>query len=837
VASASYSSKLLLAGGVMPFAEPGVKPHYSPDRDVRIEHLDLELRLFPVEKRFEGRARIDVTALAGFSGVASFDLDEVEVSAVTDGGGEPLPYVLEGGALRVDVADPSTIVVEWSGADPSCGLYFTGPKPSAPDRQYMAWTQCQDEDGHFVYPCHDHPGIKHSWSIRLEGPAGFTLLSNGEAVDSGEEGGRSWSTWKQEKPMPAYLFTAVAAELSMVEAKWRDRPVRYFVPPGAEEAVVRAFGKTPLMIEEYSRRTGVDYPWPRYDQVVVHDFIFGGMENVACTTMTDLLLVDERAVMEWDPDGLVSHELAHQWFGDLVTCQDWSQGWLNESWATFMESVWWDADRDRDEAIWYRFGTMGEYLDEYGSRYRRSLVSYDFREPIDVFDRHLYQKGSCVLWTLRGILGEEPFWQGVKSYLDSRAHDTAHSRDFQRAMERTTGRNLDGFFHQWILSPSHPDLEIGLSEDSGLLVVSIKQTQTGEGVPEAYHFPLRLEIVTESGSTSITLPVAERDRAWAIPVTGKVQTVRIDPGLNVLATHLWKGPRAWMERLLVDSDPVIALRAAHALLEEGSYPAVASVRHAMASHPFWGLRAELASRVGKRGGQIDRDSLIDLLQTDKDPRVRRAAAGALGNFRDATTADALLGVLEEDISTWHLLGAAIKSLGSTRDPRAIEAIKPFLEMESWASTIPTRSLAGLAATRDPAVLDILLAHSRVDRDDRIRGTAAAALGALGDRVEAVRTPALERLVEMLNEPGFRAQLAAIGGLATLGDDRAIGALSRVHRSAPDGRTRRTAYEALVRIRRGRSTEEGLEGLRRELETLREQNATLRGRIDKLELTK
>ncbi len=824
----------------MPFAEPGVEPHYTPHRRVRIEHVDLSLSLFPVEKRFEGSATLRVTPLATYGGVAEFDLDEVEVTSVTTPDGAPLGFEHADGTLSVHTASPDAIVVRWRGENPSCGLYFTGPKPAAPDRQHMAWTQCQDEDGHFVFPCHDHPGTKHSWSIRIEGPKGFTLLSNGEQTGSGEEGDRAWTTWEQRDPMPAYLFTAVAAELVTVEASWNDRPVRYLVPPGTESAVTRVFGKTPLMIEEFSRITGVPYAWPRYDQVVVHDFIFGGMENTACTTMTDVLLVDERGVLEWDPDSLVSHELAHQWFGDLVTCQDWSQGWLNESWATFMESVWWDSDREPDEAIWYRYQTMGEYLDEFSGRYRRSLVSYRFREPIDVFDRHLYQKGSCVLWTLRNILGEQPFWAGVKAYLDSRRFDTVHSRDFQRAMERTTGHNLDGFFHQWIDAPGHPQLDVKLSHSDGLLTVTVKQKQKGKAsggeVPEAYRFPLSLEILREGADAiAIRLPIAERERSWAIPVEGKVHTVRIDGGLGVLATHSWSGPRPWLVRLLEDADPVIAVRAAAGLLEEGSAPAVDAVRDAMAKHPFWGVRCDLAGRIAERGGRSDRDAVIDLLQTDTDPRVRRAAAAALGKFRDEVAADALLGVLEEDdLPTWQLLGATLKALGNTRDPRAIEAIMPHLETESWAQTVITRSLMGLAATRDEAVLDTLLSRTTLEYDDRIRGAAAGALATLGDHVESARTPAVERLLEMIDEPGFRAQLSAINGLAKLEDPRAMGTLQRVHRSAPDGRTKRMAYEALVKIRKGRTSEEGLEGLRRAIDALREENATLRGRIDDLE---
>ncbi|MCB9693892.1 MAG: HEAT repeat domain-containing protein [Alphaproteobacteria bacterium] len=823
-----------LSAGVIPFEEPGVDPNYAPSRRVRIEHMDLALRIFPEEERFEGRSTIRFAPLALYAGKATFDLSEAEVVEVTDEAGTALPYHHAEHKLVVDAGDARAIVVAWRGGKPTRGLYFTGPKPAAPKRQHMAWTQCQDEDGHFVFPCHDHPGRKWRWSIRIEAPAGYTTLSNGQRVASGEEGGLVWSTWEQELPMPAYLFTAVVAKLHETKAMWRDRTVSYFAPVGEQEGVVRAMGKTPLMIEHFSQITGFDYPWPRYDQVVVHDFIFGGMENVACTTMADLLLVDAKGVLEWDPDYLVAHELAHQWFGDLVTCQDWSQGWLNESWATFMEAVWWEHDRSEQDAIWYRHQTMGDYLGEFNGRYRRALVSYRFRDPLDVFDRHLYQKGSCVLWTLRATLGADAFWTGVKQYLHDNAHRAVHSRDFQRALETATGENLDGFFQQWVDAPAHPALSIKLSEESGLLVCEIEQTQTGEGVPEAYRFPLVVEVLTSTGTHRVKLPIAERKRAWALPVDGRITRVRIDPGLNVLATHTWKGPMAWFVDALQDDDPVIVSRAAATLIDEGSAAALDAVRSAMEVHPFWGVRADIAGKLGARGGDDDQAALIDRLEIDGDPRVRRAAAEALGAFRNTTAADALLGVLEEEVTTWQLTGAALKALGTTRDSRAAEALREHLATPSWADTLPSRALVGLAATRDAAVLDTLVEHTQLTHGDRVRAAAAGALGSLATHVDDVKTTAVERLVDMLKEPGFRARIAAIAALGAIGDTRALGALGRMHRSAADGRTRRMAYEASLRIRRSQEDGKAMEDLQLALESLKEENADLRSRIEKLE---
>jgi aminopeptidase N len=411
------------------------------------------------------------------------------------------------------------------------------------------------------------------------------------------------------------------------------------------------------MLEEFSRITGVDYPWPRYDQVVVDDFVFGGMENISCTTMTDVLLVDEKGFVEWDPDGLVSHELAHQWFGDLVTCQDWSQSWLNESWATFMEVVWWEHDRTPALATWYRWQLARDYFEEDSGRYRRPIVSYRFRNPIDVFDRHLYQKGGCVLSTLRAVLGEDAFWTGVRAYLDRHAHDTVHSRHFQRALEDATGRNLDRFFAEWIEGAGHPSLKVKLSEEEGLLTVSAKQVQEGKETAEAFAFPLRLGIVTASGERTVDLPIKERERTWAIPVTDDIRTVRVDPGFRVLAQMELDAPRGWLVALLEDECPVLAVRAAKALLVEGSKTAFQAVVKAQAEHPDYHVRQDLARQLGKICAAEVRDLLVARLSEEADPRVRRAVCDALGTYRDATAADALLEVLDKEVETWALTPA------------------------------------------------------------------------------------------------------------------------------------------------------------------------------------
>ena len=818
--------------GLLGFAEPGVKPNYAPSRSSRIEHIDVTIRMHPVEQWFTCRSVIRWRPLPGNPGELVLDLDDVDVESVTDADGTPLAYDY-GDALTIRTDNP-VVVIQTRLASPTRGMYFTGPETWAPERQHMAWTQCQDEDGHFIMPCHDHPQARHPWSIRLEAPAGFQLLSNGELTGSGEDDGWAWATYEQRGSMPAYLFTAVAGQLSVQRAEGSEVPVAYWVPVGSEEAVSRSMGKTPEMIRAFGDRLGVRYPWPRYDQVVVHDFIFGGMENTACTTMTDRLLVDEKAAVEWDPEVLVAHELAHQWFGDYVTCRDWSQGWLNESWATMMECIWYEASREPIHAIWHRWEAYSAYLGEYRGRYRRPIVSYSFREPIDMFDRHLYQKGSCVLQTLRTELGEEGFWAGVQTYLERCALGPVHTRDFQSALEDTTGRNLDQFMDTWIHRPGHPEVKVGLSWSQGLLSVDVTQTQTGDDIPEAYAFPLELELVdAEGNSQSITLGINERSRTWAVP-SAEPKTVRVDPRFAILADIQLAAPFGWLVSLLDDPSPVLALRAANALLKQPSGRAFRAVVHAMDEHPWWGTRAAIARAIGGLKSERARDALLDASVIEWDPRVLKAIVSALGAFREVEVADRMLQILEDEPPTWHLQAAALSTLARTRDARALEALTQSLAVDSWGDIVRLSALAAIASLEDEQALPTLLEWSQLDRAPRVRGTAARALGQLASRVPDVRQAAVDRIVEMLNEPGFFSVLQAIQAATVAGDTRALGPLSRIHQSAGDGRTRRMAYEASVRIRRGRTSEEGLADLRAQVQALQEQNAKLTRRLDKLE---
>jgi aminopeptidase N len=816
------------------FAEPGARPQYAADRRIRIERIDLDLHIDPRVQSFSGRATVVVRPIVDTLGRVELDLEGVVVSAVTDSDGQALDWAHHDGVLRVRglPEQGGALVVAYAGR-PDRGLYFTGPTAGEPDRQFMAWTQCQDEDSHFLFPCQDQPGVKHPWRIRVTVPAGFQTVSNGRLA---EQQGNSW-LWVQDEPIPAYLITIVVGELVTVEDSGASVPVRYLVPAGGpcdEATVRRVFGRTPAMIRALEEEFGHPYPWPRYDQVVVHDFIFGGMENVAATTLTDLVLTDARAALDWDSDDLIVHELAHQWFGDLLTCQDWSQGWLNEGWATWTEHLWKVRADGQDEGDYGLWAHLGHYLDEDGSRYRRPIVSYLYRAPIDLFDRHLYEKGALVLHTLRTVLGEVPFKAGVRQYLDRHAFGSVHTRHFQRAMEDASGRNLDGFFQQWVEGAGHPELSVDLSWSKGLLTAAVKQTQSGEGVCPAFHFPLVLRVVGPHGEQQVELAISERERAFVLACPDEPGRVEVDPAFRILSALTVKAPRSWsMDTLRAGSGVIARIRAARSLVDEGSTQAIAALAGSLRDDPFWGVRVEVAELLGRRGGQAARDALIGAL-ADPHPKTRRAIIGALASFRDEPTRLALLAKHATGDASMQVEAEVCRSLGRIRAPDVLTVAAELLGRDAWGEVYRTRALEALGWSQNAAVLPLLLEWTGDDRSVRARSSAASALGRLADEVPDVRRAAVDRLIQLAAEAPFRLRLAAVAALGLARDPRALGPLRQIHGAGGDDRVQRQAYEAIGRLSRGSDGDQALSTLRRQSEELREQVGKLRDRLDRVE---
>jgi aminopeptidase N len=817
-----------------PFALPTSTRHFERDRPFAVDHLALDLVLDVDAKRVEGSATLDVRRVDPSAESLPLDAVGFEIDAVTLDG-DRATWQYDGRVLTVPVGAgraKASVRVAYR-VTPRRGLYFLGPDEHYPDRPRQVWTQCQEEDARYFVPCHDSPHAKMTTEVIARVPAGWYALSNGELVSTDKPArGPHVYHWKMSEPHSSYLLTLVAGVFGEIkaEANAGDRtvPVSYLVPRGKEDEGRRAFGKTPAMIRYFSEVTGVPFPWNKYAQVVVSDFIFGGMENTTATTMYEHVLLDERAAIDVSSDDIVAHELAHQWFGDYVTCRTWSEAWLNEGFATFFEQVWREKDLGADEYAYGVKSDLAAYLAEAHGRYRRPVVCQDYDAPLDLFDRHLYEKGGLVLHALRVELGDALFWRGVRRYLTGRAGGLVETRDLQRALEEESGRSLARFFDQAVYKPGHPELDVNVSWERGILALATKQTQsTADGVPGCFFLAMDLDVGDAAGAvTRRTVSITERQQTFALPAPARPAFVVIDPDARIVGEVRPRAPGDMLREQLAKA-PTARGRwlAAQAMGRSDDVPTIEALARALAdSGAFWGTRVECAASLGR----IRAPECFEALRRAcgvEHPKVRRAVVDALGNFRTPDAFEAIRPLVLRDAS-YLVEGEAARALGRTRQASAYDILVEVLGRPSWFEVVRAGAIDGLAALRDERAAAHLSERARYGNPPRARR--AAVLGLPKVATDARVRESLEQLLDDV-DPMLRLDVAR--ALGDLGDAKSRGPLRERLDVDLDPRVKRRIRETLRDLGEPKRPHDTL---RDELDRLQGEHADLKSRLAKLE---
>jgi aminopeptidase N len=838
-----------------PFPLPGTVPQYGPDRVVDVEHIDLHLVPDLAAQRMEGVCTTTVRAIE--DGVRDLTLDAVDliVGSVRDGAGRALGFRRGSTTLTVHLAEPlgagerASFAVAYRVERPRAGLHFIAPTHEAPDKPTQCWTQSQDQYARYWFPCFDYPQAKQTTSTTIVVPSGTFALGNGRLVERRDDPVSGYATFRyvQDVPHSTYLVSMVAGAFTEVEQAGASVPVFYYVTPGREDEGERSFAKTPKMMTFFEERTGARYPYARYSQIAVADFIFGGMENTSATTLTDRTLHDERAHLDFSSDPLVAHELAHQWFGDLLTTRDWSHAWLNEGFATFFETLFREHDEGRDEYLYARYDHVRTYLREARERYARPIVENRFRYPIEVFDRHLYEKGGAVLHMLRSELGETRFWHALRTYVRDNAERSVETIDLVRAIESSTGRNLRGFFDQWVFRAGHPEVRVSYAYDRVARNASLRveQRQPIDAANPPYRFSLDIGLLDAAPAAverdAGPEPVAF-ERRHRLTIEGADQTftfecerppglVRIDPdGALVGTIEVVADAEALAAILSADPSPIGRIRAAVALAKDASPPALGALATALAEDPFWAVRSEVARALGDTRSARAKVILI-AAAGDPHPKVRRAVAEALGTVRGQDVAHALL-ALQRDDASYFVAGAALHALGKLRDPRTLDVLIASAARASWNDEIASGAVRGLAESDDPRAIAVIIDATKRDRSDPLRAEATRALGHAAERGPATRAAALQRLGELLDDDAFMVRRAALETAGKTADARFVPALDRVAASPVDARLRRIAAEAVARIHAGIEGSARVSDLEAQVESLRAECRGLRERIER-----
>jgi aminopeptidase N len=832
-----------------PFELPGAKPHYNPDRPGQVNHIFLDLNIDINNQSFQGNCQITLTPIR--QGISSLTLDAVDLqinSVFVDGISQPFDYdrsLLTIHLLQPTTENPITLTINYQVYQPQRGLYFISPDEHYPDKPIQVWTQGEDEDSRFWFPCFDYPGQLATSEIRVKIPQPYIAISNGELISLETVGEERIYHWSQKQIHPTYLMTLAVGDFAELSDSWNGVPVTYYVEKGREEDGQRSMGKTPRMIEFFSQKFGYPYPYPKYAQVCVDDFIFGGMENTSTTILTDRCLIDQRASIDnsWT-ESLVAHELAHQWFGDLVVIKHWSHAWIKEGMASYSEVLWTESEYGKEAGSYYLLGEARSYLEEDASRYRRPIVTHVYREAIELYDRHLYEKGACVYHMIRSILGEELFTKAIHTFVQDNAHKTVETVDLLRAIEKATGYNLLFLFDQYVYRGGHPDYKVGYSWDNENNLAQLTVTQTQD---EKELFDLKIPVAfayLNSVDLTYNLRIHQKEQSFYFPLAQKPDFVKFDLGNNFLKTVTLEYPIGELKaQLKQDTDPISRIYAAIAVAKKGGLEAIAALADSLENDPFWGVRLEVAKQLATIGLDQAVTALIKGLNDEK-AQVRRAIVEGLSDIKTADSYQALKSRLETGDASYYVEASTARGLGTMavgqlqdKESEIIELFNQILQSrKGWNEVVRAGAIGGLSQLKtSPAALESILTYTALGTPQPLRLAAIRALGAIssGQTTDKL-TLILERLETIAKESFFLTQVAVCNALGQIENAKAIAILQALSDRTPDGRVRRVAEEAVQKVQKKLGSDKAIKEIREELEKMKQENQELKSRLTKLE---
>lgn len=811
------------------FAFPDYLPRYARvfEFDVLFMRLDVEIDL--ERQLVEGTVRYRIRLKKDGARV-ELDAVEMDILEVSQ------DYYYDGQKLEIrpQWRGEGEVAIRYR-ARPRSGMYFI--KPNAARRSYFVWTQGESEYNRYWVPLPDSPNIKFPWAVAVTVPKPYVAGSNGVLIEVKDLGDRQTFVWEMRHPMSPYLLAIAVGDYRVEREECDGVVLEYYIPRYVGDEWRYSFYNTCKIMKFFSEYL-LPYPYGRYAQVVVPEFIYGGMENTTFTILTDWTIHDKHAhcpysgfpcpeVEDFSSDPLVAHEMAHMWFGDLVTAKDWGHIAINESFATFIEALWTERHQGRDAYLYEIYTNFKTYLGEYSRRYSRPIVTNLYKIPDEVFDRHAYEKGSVVLHMLRELLGDEAFRKGLRLFLERHKYRAVDIDDLRKAMEEASGQDLEWFWRQFFYSAGHPALKVSWSYSDGGLKIQIRQSQGEDSYPQ-YTFPLEIKVVYEDGRKEVRkIMLSEKEAALYMP-SGKPRYVCIDPHFKVMKALELQYPLESAVAMLEDGDMYCRIQAVEVLKKNGSVKAVEALGRALQDR-FWGVAVEAARALGEVGTGEAVARLVDVYHKAIHPRVRRAIVEALGNARRKEAAEFLDKILHDVGESYYVRAEAARALGKARWEFAEHSLKKALEYQSHLDVIKRGAIEGLAELGTEGALGVALRHVESQLPTYVRATAVQSLAKFGPRKEV-----LDAVRRALRDDNFRVRYAALTAALELLEPRLVSDLQERAEIDLDGRVRRVAREIVEKTKRFMDRGAEYQKLREEVEKLRDEYRRLLDRIARLE---
>ena len=665
---------------------------YERSRDYDAKHYRLELTFDLEEKVFWGENKITLSPLKNDFKKCILDAEELIVTSVTYEKNVHLRFDQTDKNLIVhfpetyNYGDEVTFTVQYHAKDPKRGLFFDDEKPSNP---LMVSTISWPVYAHHWFPCYDFPHDKVSSELIITVTNNNKVLSNGRLVSITEDKEKGTKTyhWFQKLPHSTYLFMLAIGPFEVIQDSLGSLPVNYWVYKKDVENAKWIFEKTPYMIDFFTKIFGYEYPWAKYDQATTPRQ-GGGAENTSATALGESVIHDRRAEQDFSWERIIAHEIAHMWWGDLVTLRTWSQTWLNESFATYSDYLYSHFDLGEDEGALALLGKKNQYLREAHTRYIRPIVFNRYDRPQQNFDSHTYPKGAAVLHMLRFVMGDDLFFKTLSHFLHKHAFQAVDTHDFMIAIKDVSGQNLDWFFEQFIFKPGHLVFNIGYTwnEKDNKLRLKIIQTQdTSKGIP-VYKIPVVFGITTPKEKISKKIWIKEKEQVFDFNVKEKPLLVRFDEGNYLLKE--WEFNKNFDELLyqLKNDDVIGRMWAASELAgSNASDQVIYGLIDRAQNDDFWAVRRNAVEAIGsfQRGEDLN---LFKEICKDKNSKVRTAALKILGEFRNSKLIPFFKDLFRRDDS-YLVQAEALRAMGKCGDNKQITFLENSSKMTSPRNVI------------------------------------------------------------------------------------------------------------------------------------------------------
>lgn len=585
---------------------------------------------------------------------------------------------------------PNELKVKGSAAiNDAKGLYFINPDGTEKDKPTQIWTQGETESSSAWFPTIDKPDQKTTDEISMTVPAKYVTLSNGRLASQKLNGdGTRTDTWKMELPHSPYLFMMAVGDFKIYHDHWRNKPVDYYLEPKYAPYAKQIFGMTPELIEFYSKTLNYDFAWNKYAQIVVRDYVSGAMENTTATLHGDYVQETPRELLDANYDAgrsTIAHELFHQWFGDLVTCESWSNLTVNESFADFSEMLWAEHKYGKDEADAHSYQAMQNYLSSPDAK-TKNLVRFHYNDKEDVFDVVTYQKGGRILNMLRNYLGNDAFYKGLNIYLKTNQFKNGEAQQLRLAEEDASGLDLNWFFNQWYYGAGHPVLNISYKWDDASKTETVYLQQTQDG--QTFKLPMAVDIYAAGKKERHKVWMNDKADTLSFHVASQPDLVNVDGDKVLLAA---KTDNKTLDEFVFQyfNAPLYLDRfeAINAAAAKQSDKGAQKVMIAALRDKYYGLRIKAIRALNMSNDDVHNAALpvlASLAQTDDNTLVRAAAITALGKLKASGNMNIFKQALNSQ--SYAVQGAALTAIGLLDQSQAVALAKNYEKDNKGALT-------------------------------------------------------------------------------------------------------------------------------------------------------